>query len=217
MENTSSKIMSKVFLWMFIGLAVTFVTGRLIANNPEAIEEIFTGSKVIILAIIELVLVIWLSARIQKMSATSAKILFIIYSFVTGLTFSSIFIVYEIESIIYVFLATSLIMLIFALLGYFTKIDLTKLGTFLFMAIIGILIMGIISIFVNSESFSLGIAIASVVVFIGFIALDVQKIKKMYEYNMIPEENLAIYGALQLYLDFINIFIDLLKIFGRDN
>ncbi len=217
MENTSSKIMSKVFLWMFIGLAVTFVTGRLIANNPEAIEEIFTGSKVIILAIIELVLVIWLSARIQKMSATSAKILFIIYSFVTGLTFSSIFIVYEIESIIYVFLATSLIMLIFALLGYFTKIDLTKLGTFLFMAIIGILIMGIISIFVNNESFSLGIAIASVVVFIGFIAFDVQKIKKMYEYNMIPEENLAIYGALQLYLDFINIFIDLLKIFGRDN
>lgn len=217
MENTSSKIMSKVFLWMFIGLAVTFVTGRLIANNPSAIEEIFTGSRVFILAIVELVLVIWLSARIQKMSATSAKILFIVYSFVTGLTFSSIFIVYEIESIIYVFLATALIMLIFALLGYFTKIDLTKFGTFLMMAIIGVIIMGIISIFVNNETFSLGIAIASVVIFIGFIAFDVQKIKKMYEYNMIPEDNLAIYGALQLYLDFINIFIDLLRIFGRDN
>lgn len=217
MENTSSKIMSKVFLWMFIGLAVTFVTGRLIANNPSAIEEIFTGSRVFILAIVELVLVIWLSARIQKMSATSAKILFIVYSFVTGLTFSSIFIVYKIESIIYVFLATALIMLIFALLGYFTKIDLTKFGTFLMMAIIGVIIMGIISIFVNNETFSLGIAIASVVIFIGFIAFDVQKIKKMYEYNMIPEDNLAIYGALQLYLDFINIFIDLLRIFGRDN
>lgn len=217
MENTSSKIMSKVFLWMFIGLAVTFVTGRLIANNPSAIEEIFTGSRVFILAIVELVLVIWLSARIQKMSATSAKILFIVYSFVTGLTFSSIFIVYEIESIIYVFLATALIMLIFALLGYFTKIDLTKFGTFLMMAIIGVIIMGIISIFVNNETFSLGIAIASVVIFIGFIAFDVQKIKKMYEYNMIPEDNLAIYGALQLYLDFINIFIDLLRIFGNDN
>lgn len=217
MENTSSKIMSKVFLWMFIGLAVTFVTGRLIANNPSAIEEIFTGSRVFILAIVELVLVIWLSARIQKMSATSAKILFIVYSFVTGLTFSSIFIVYKIESIIYVFLATALIMLIFALLGYFTKIDLTKFGTFLMMAIIGVIIMGIISIFVNNETFSLGIAIASVVIFIGFIAFDVQKIKKMYEYNMIPEDNLAIYGALQLYLDFINIFIDLLRIFGNDN
>ena len=217
MENTSSKIMSKVFLWMFIGLAITFVTGRLIANSPDMIEEIFTGNKVFILAIIEVVLVIWMSARIQKMSSTTAKILFIVYSFLTGLTFSSIFIVYEIESIIYVFLATSLIMLIFALLGYFTKIDLTKLGTFLFMAIIGIIIMGIISIFVDNETFSLGIAIASVVVFIGFIAFDVQKIKRMYDANMIPEDNLAIYGALQLYLDFINIFIDLLRIFGNDN
>ena len=217
MENNSSKIMSKVFLWMFIGLAITFVTGRLIANNPDAIETIFTGNKVFILAIVELVLVIWLSARINKMSATSAKVMFIIYSFVSGLTFSSIFIVYQIESIIYVFLATSLIMLVFALLGYFTKIDLTKLGTFLFMALIGVIIMSIIGIFVGSESYFIGIAIASVVIFIGFIAFDVQKIKRMYETNMIPEDNLAIYGALQLYLDFINIFIDLLRIFGRDN
>ena len=217
MENMSSKIMSKVFLWMCIGLAVTFVTGRLIANSPDAIEEIFTGNKVFILAIVEIVLVIWLSARIQKMSATSAKILFILYSFVTGLTFSSIFIVYEISSIIYVFLATSLIMLIFAMLGYFTKIDLTKLGTFLMMAIIGIIIMAIINIFVGNEQFSIGLAIASVVIFVGFIAFDVQKIKRMYESNMIPEDNLAIYGALQLYLDFINIFIDLLRLFGRDN
>ncbi len=213
----NSKIMSKVFLWMCIGLAITFITGRLIANNPDAVTEIFTGSRVFILAIIEIVLVIWLSARITKMSATSAKILFIVYSFVTGLTFSSIFIVYEITSIIYVFLATSLIMLIFALLGYFTKIDLTKLGTFLLMAIVGIIIMSIINIFVGSESFSLGLAIASVIIFIGFIAFDVQKIKRMYESNLIPEDNLAIFGALELYLDFINIFVDLLRIFGKDN
>ena len=151
------------------------------------------------------------------MSATSAKLLFSAYSFETGLTFSSIFIVYEISSIIYVFLATSLIMLIFALLGYFTKIDLTKLGTFLIMAIVGIIIMSIINIFVGNESFSLGIAIASVIIFVGFIAYDVQKIKNLYDTDLIPEENLAIYGALQLYLDFINIFIDLLRIFGRDN
>jgi FtsH-binding integral membrane protein len=77
--------------------------------------------------------------------------------------------------------------------------------------------MSIIGIFVGSESYFIGIAIATVVIFIGFIAFDVQKIKNMYETNMIPEENLAIYGALQLYLDFINIFIELLRIFGRDN
>lgn len=211
------KIMPKVFLWMCIGLAVTFVTGSIIANNPSAVIEIFKGSSVFILAIVEIALVIFLSARIHKMSATTARIMFIIYSFITGLTFSSIFIVYEISSIIYVFLATSIIMLLFAFLGYTTKLDLTKLGTYLFMAIIGVLIMMIINLFVGSESFSIGIAVLSVVIFVAYIAYDVQKIKQLFEANVIPEENLAIYGALQLYLDFINIFIDLLRIFGRDN
>lgn len=211
------KIMPKVFLWMCIGLAVTFVTGSVIANNPSAVIEIFKGGNVFILAIVEIALVIFLSARISKMSATTAKLMFILYSFVTGLTFSSIFIVYEISSIIYVFLATSIIMLLFAFLGYTTKLDLTKLGTYLFMAIIGVLVMMIINLFVGSESFSIGIAVLSVVIFVGYIAYDVQKIKYLFETNVIPEENLAIYGALQLYLDFINIFIDLLRIFGRDN
>lgn len=211
------KVMPKVFLWMCIGLAVTFVTGSIIANNPSAVIEIFKGSSVFILAIVEIALVIFLSARIHKMSATTARIMFIIYSFITGLTFSSIFIIYEISSIIYVFLATSIIMLLFAFLGYTTKLDLTKLGTYLFMAIIGVLIMMIINLFVQSESFSIGIAVLSVVIFVAYIAYDVQKIKQLFEANVIPEENLAIYGALQLYLDFINIFIDLLRIFGRDN
>jgi hypothetical protein len=213
----SQRIMPKVFLWMCIGLAITFVTGSIISNNPSAVLEIFKGRNVFILAVVEVILVIWLSARITKMSALSAKIMFILYSFVSGLTFSSIFIVYEISSIIYVFLATSIIMLVFALLGYFIKLDLTKLGTYLFMAIIGVLIMMIINLFVRSESFSIGIAIISVVIFVAYIAYDVQKIKHLFESNALPEDNLAIYGALQLYLDFINIFIDLLRIFGRDN
>lgn len=210
-----SKIMPKVFMWMFIGLAVTFLTGSIISNNPSMVLEIFKGGNVFIIAVIEIVLVIWLSARITKMSSTSAKIMFILYSFVTGLTFSSIFIVYNISSIIYVFLATSLIMLIFSLLGYYTKMDLTKLSTFLLMALIGIIIMSIINIFVGSEQFSLIIAIISVLVFVIYIAFDIQKIKRMYEANYMQEDNLAIYGALQLYLDFINIFIDLLRIFGN--
>lgn len=209
-----SKIMSKVFLWMFIGLAVTFATGSVVANNPSMVLEIFKTVPLIFLAIIELVLVIWLSARITKMSSTSAKFMFILYSFVSGLTFSSIFIVYNISAIIYVFLATALIMLIFALIGYFTKLDLTKISTFLFMAIVGVIIMSLINIFVGSEQFSLTIAIISVLVFVIFIAYDVQSIKKLAE-SEIPEENLAIYGALQLYLDFINIFIDLLRIFAN--
>lgn len=210
------KIMPKVFLWMCIGLAVTFITGSIISNNPSAVMEIFKGSSVFLLAVVEIVLVIILSARISKMSATTAKIMFIFYSFITGLTFSSIFIVYEMSSIIYVFLATALIMLLFAFLGYTTKLDLTKLGTYLFMAIIGVLLMSIINLFVGSESFSLGICIIALIVFVGYIAYDVQVIKRMIESNSLPEENLAIYGALQLYLDFINIFIRLLELFGKE-
>ena len=211
----STKVMPKVFLWMFIGLAVTFLTGSYIANDPSLILEIFTSTGLILLFVAEFAIVIFLTARIHKMKPTTAKIMFILYSLVTGITFSSVFVVYDISSIIYVFLATALIMLVFAIIGYTTKLDLTKLSTFLFMAIIGILIMSLINFFVGSEQFSLGICIISVIVFIVYIAFDVQKVKQMYEQNVLPEDNLAIYGALQLYLDFINIFLDLLKIFGN--
>lgn len=209
------EIMPKVFLWMFVGLAVTFLTGSYIANNPSLILEIFTSTGLILLCIAEFAIVIILTARIHKMKPLTAKIMFLLYSFVTGITFASIFVVYDISSIIYVFLATALIMLVFSLIGYFTKMDLTKLSTFLFMAIIGILIMSLINIFVGSEEFSLGICIISILVFVIYIAFDVQKVKRLYEQNILPEDNLAIYGALQLYLDFINIFLDLLRLFGN--
>lgn len=208
----NSNIITKVYLWMFIGLAVTFLTGSLIASNPDSVLTIFKGANVFILALIEIGLVIFLSARITKMSATTAKVLFILYSFVTGLTFSSIFIVYSISSIISVFLITALIMLVFSCLGYFLKIDLSKIGIFLLMALIGIIIASIVNIFIGSDQITFVVTIISVVVFVAYIAYDIQKIKYLQDY--MPEENLAIYGALQLYLDFINIFIDLLQLFG---
>lgn len=212
-----SNIMPKVFMWMFIGLAVTFLTGSYISNNPSLVMDLFKGSSVFLLLIIELVVVIVLSVRIHKMKATTAKILFILYSFITGITFSSIFVVYNIESITYVFLATALIMLVFALIGYYTKLDLTKLSTFLLMALIGVLIMCLVNLFLANETLSIGICIISIILFTVYIGYDVQKIKKLYEYEAMPEDNLAIYGAFQLYLDFINIFLDLLRLFGDNN
>ena len=210
-----NKIFSKVFMWMFIGLAITFGTGYYVSVNPNMLFNVF-GSYYWILIIAEIVVVIWLSARIRKMKTMTAKILFCLYSFLTGLTFSSIFVVYQITSIVYVFGITSIIFLIFALIGYFTKIDLTKLGTYLFMALLGVIICSIINMFVGSETFDLGITIVCLIVFIAYIAFDIQVIKR--NLYMIPEEdNLAIYGALQLYLDFINIFLRLLRIFGRNN
>ena len=208
-----NKIFSKVFMWMFIGLAITFGTGYYVSVNPNMLFNVF-GSYYWILIIAEIVVVIWLSARIRKMKPMTAKILFCLYSFLTGLTFSSIFVVYQVTSIVYVFGITSIIFLIFALIGYFTKIDLTKLGTYLFMALLGVIICSIINIFVKSSVFDLGLTIICLIIFIAYIAYDIQIIKRNL-YMITEEDNLAIYGALQLYLDFINIFLRLLQLFGK--
>ena len=209
----SNKLFSKVFLWMFIGLAITFGVGYYVSLNENMLFNVF--SKYYMLFIIaELIVVLVLSARIRKLKPTTAKVLFCLYSFLTGLTFSSIFVIYQMMSIMYVFGITSLIFLIFALIGYFTKIDLSKIGVYLFMALLGVVICTIINMFVGSETFDLGITIVCLVVFIIYIAYDIQVIKRNL-YTISEEDNLAIYGALQLYLDFINIFLRLLRLFGR--
>lgn len=208
----SNKLFSKVFMWMFIGLAVTFGVGYYVSLNENMLYNVF-AKYYIFFAIAELAVVIFLSARIRKIQPMTAKILFIAYSFLTGLTFSSIFVIYNMMSIMYVFGITALVFLMFALIGYFTKIDLSKLGIYLLMALIGIIICTIINMFVGSEKFDLGITIIGLIVFIIFVAYDIQVIKRNL-YLIENEDNLAIYGALQLYLDFINIFLKLLRLFG---
>ena len=207
-----NKIYSKVFGWMFFGLLVTFLTGYIIANNVNMLLFVLE-IPFIIYVILEIGLVIFLSARIHKMSDTTAKLCFLIYSFITGLTFSTIFIVYELSSIIYVFGITSLLFGIFALFGHFTNIDLSKISTFLLMGLLGIIICSIINIFLGNSTFDLIITIISVVIFLAYTAYDMQKIKRSI--NTLPEENLAIISALELYLDFINLFLDLLRLFGK--
>lgn len=196
MEN---KVMPKVFLWMCLGLFVTFLTGFVVANNENMLISVFSTGGYIAFSIIELILVIVLSARIRKMKETTCKIFFLLYAFVSGLTFSSIFIVYEIESILYIFLIAAILFLLFALVGFKTNIDLTKIGTYLMMALFGVLICALINLFANSTTFDLVISTIVILVFMGITAYDVQKIKNMEDY--LPTENLAIYGALQLYLD----------------
>ncbi len=213
---TVSNFLSKVFLWMFIGLMVTFATGVVVSNSIDALEFVFSGGGYWILVIAEFVTVVVLTARMQKMSPTGAKFGFIFYSFLTGLTFSAVFVVYKITSILAVFLITAVIMFVFAIIGAKTKMDLSKFGTYLLMALLGIIIAGIINIFVDNGTFNLVLCSISILVFVGYIAYDVQKVKSMYEQNL-SAENLAIYGALNLYLDFINIFLDLLRLFGSSD
>ena len=209
----SNKIFSKVFMWMFIGLAITFGVGYYVSLNENMLFNVFSKYYWFFI-IAELGVVIFLSARIRHIQPMTAKILFCAYSFLTGLTFSSIFVLYSMMSIMYVFGITAILFLIFALIGNYTKIDLTKIGVYLFMALLGVIICSIINMFVGSETFDLGITIVCLIIFIIYIAYDIQVIKRnMY---LIPEEdNLAIYGALQLYLDFINIFLRLLRLFGK--
>ena len=208
-------IYSKLYLWLFIGLLVTFLTGAYTASNKDALSVIFTKGYYWIFALVELGVAIFLSVRITKMSATTAKVCYLLYTFLTGLTFSTIFIAYKLTSIIMVFGITSVLFLGLALVGMYTKKDLTKLGTYLFMALIGILISIFINVFLHNSSFDIMICIVSVIIFLGYIAYDINKISKLD--GFLGEDNLAIFGAFQLYLDFINVFIDLLRLFGDAN
>jgi FtsH-binding integral membrane protein len=214
MELTESKLISKTFMWMFIGLAITFGVGYCVSCNENMLFNLFSGYKWLILVIAEFGLVIALSAFITKLSPVVAKSLFCVYALVTGLTFSAIFVAYELGSIIYVFGITGIVFLIFALLGYYTNMDLSKLGTYLFMALIAIIIASIINIFIGSSSLEFGITIIGVLIFVGYVAYDINMLKKSTLYEQ--DENLPIYWALQLYLDFINLFIKLLRLLGKE-
>ncbi len=205
-----NNILKKTFGWMSIGLLVTFITAYFSAVNVNIAYSI--SNMYLVLALIELGLVIFLSARITKMSSTTAKIVFLLYSFVTGLTFASIFIYYEISSIILIFLITAIMFAVFAAIGYITNLDLNKFGTYLLVGLISIIICSILNIFIGGNTFGIVLSVISIVIFLAYTAYDVQKIKNLEDY--MDEDNLAIFGALQLYLDFINIFIDLLRIFG---
>ena len=209
MNNT----LSKVFGWMFAGLLVTFLTGYYISLNEYALAKIFSGIGYILMIAIELGLVIFLSARIRKMKPTTARICFLLYSFITGITFGGIFIIYELTSIVYAFLITAIVFGFCALLGKFSKIDFTKFGTYLYIGLFAVIICSVVNIFLKAPIINTVLSGAIIIIFMGLTAYDIQKIKKME--GSIPEENLPIYGALELYLDFINLFFEILKIVGK--
>lgn len=209
----SNQIFSKIFMWLCIGLLVTFGTGYLIQSSDSLMTQLFSGNMYFLIWIAEIVVAIVLVSRIHKMQPTTATILYLAYTALTGCTFATIFWLYELTSIMYIFAVTAIVFLVFGLAGYYTKLDLTKISTFLFMGIISLIIISIVSIFISG--LNLFATILSLVIFIAYIAYDIQMIKRRiyYTYN---EDSLAIYGAFQLYLDFINIFLDLLSLFGKE-
>lgn len=206
-------ILPKVFGWMFLGLLITFVAAYTVSLNTNMLENVYSGGTYWILIIAELILAAVLSIRIRKMKGITATCLYLFYTFLTGLTFSFIFVAYEMSSIIIIFLVTAILFGIFALIGKYTKMDLSKISTYLFMGLMGVLILSIINIFIANNTLDMISCIIGIIVFLGYIAFDVQRVLKS-DYD-IDERNLAIIGAFSLYLDFINIFIDLLNLFGN--
>jgi hypothetical protein len=218
MSSAFPVLMRKVYLWMTLALVITGFTAYYVATSETLMMALFTNQILFWgLVIGELVLVFSLSAAINRLSLTTATLMFVLYSVINGATMSFIFLAYTASSITNVFLITAGTFAVMAVFGYFTKTDLTSWGKILMMALIGIIIATIVNIFTKSEGLAMILNYLGVLVFVGLTAYDSQKIKQML--MMAPDageaaQKVALLGALSLYLDFINLFLYLLRILG---
>jgi FtsH-binding integral membrane protein len=208
--------MLRVYNYMSVALALSGAVAFFVSTNPAMQQVIFGTPLMWVVFLAPLGLVFFLSARIQKMSATAAQTTFWIFAALMGLSLASIFIAYTPESITRVFFITAGAFAGLSLVGYTTKKDLSGMGTFLIMGVIGLIIAMVVNMFVASSMLQLGISVIGVLIFAGLTAYDTQQIKLMY-YEADSEEVAAkksIMGALKLYLDFLNMFIFLMHILG---
>ncbi len=217
--TTQGGFVRRVYNWMGLGLATTAVVSLYTASNSTLLTWIF-GNPIIFFGLIiaELGLVIALSAGINRMQAATATIMFFLYSALNGVTLSAIFIAYTSASIASTFFVTAGTFGAMSLYGYTTQRDLTSWGSFLAMGLIGVILASLVNLFFRSEAVYWLVTYAGIIVFVGLAAYDAQKIKAMAIHGFGDEESErkgAVIGALQLYLDFINLFLLILRIFGR--
>jgi uncharacterized protein len=213
-----NSFITKVYVWMSLALLVTGVTAMYVATQEEIIYYL-ASNKLLYFGLMaaEVGLVIWLSARVHKMSSALATGLFMAYAILNGLTLSLIFIIYTSGSIASTFFITAGTFALMSAYGYYTKADLTKLGSILIMALLGLIVASIVNIFLNSTMLYWITSYVGVLIFVGLIAYDTQKLKEMQMEGADGEtfKKASIMGALTLYLDFINLFIYLLRFFGN--
>lgn len=206
----NNEFYSRVFRWLGIGLFVTFLVGYLVSTNIKLLSFLFSGHIYLVVVVLEIVMCIWLSSRIHKMSVEKARVLYIGYTALTGLTFSSIFVLYEISSIIFIFLVTSIIFIIFSYIGKRMNVNMKKMGIYLIILLLSVVLLEIVNIFIMNNTLNMILCIFAIIIFVGYIAYDIRKLDYYGD-----SENMAIMGAFNLYLDFINIFIRLLQLFGK--
>ena len=218
MQAAFPVLMRKVYTWMTLALVLTGLTAYGVATSPGIMMALYSNSALMWgLVIAEFALVIGISAAINRLSLATATLMFVAYSVINGAMLSSIFMIYTAASIASVFFITAATFAVMALIGYTTKTDLTSVGKLLFMALIGLVIATIVNMFIGSSTLTMICSYVCVLIFVGLTAYDSQKIKNML--MQAPDagessQKLALLGALTLYLDFINLFIYLLRIFG---
>lgn len=212
-------LMRKVYVWMTLALVITGFTAYAVATSPGLLMAI-VGNRFVLLGLIvaELALVVGISAAINRLSLAVATLMFVLYSVINGATLSVVFLAFTMSSITSVFFITAGTFATMALVGYTTKKDLTSMGRMLFMALIGLVIATVVNMFMRSSGLDMILNYVGVLVFVGLTAYDTQKIKEqlMMADNMgEAAQKVALVGALTLYLDFINLFLYLLRILGK--
>ncbi len=218
-EELQRAFLIKVYSWMFAGLMITGIFALLTVSSEMLLELVFSNRFVFFgLIIAELGLVIWLSARIEKMTAVAATTAFLVYATLSGLTLSVVFLAYTAESLASTFFVTGGTFGIMSVYGYVTKRDLSTLGSFFMMGLVGIIIASVVNIWLGSDTLYWIVTYVGILIFVGLTAYDTQKIKNMSGVSLQGgeiEQKGAIMGALRLYLDFINLFLLLLRVMGN--
>ena len=208
----------RVFNWMGFALLLTSATAWYVANTPSVVNALTNNVFLYLgLVVVELGVVIYLSARIAKMSVMTATLAFLAYAILNGVTVSVILLGYTGASVAGTFLVTAGTFIATAWLGYITKRDLSAMGSLLMMGLIGLILGSVVNIFLNSDAFSWVLTYLGVAIFVGLTAYDMQKIKRLASSSMASDmsSKMAVIGALALYLDFVNLFLYLLRIFGK--
>jgi FtsH-binding integral membrane protein len=220
----SRKFIAGVFSWMFVALGISSVAAYLFANNPALLQLLFDAStrQPTILFYVAMfspfAFVLIMSFGVNRISYLGLSLLYIAYSAATGISLSFILLIYTASSVSGVFLTSAVVFGIMAVAGYTTKTDLTKFGSLMIMLLVGIIVATLINMFLHSSGLEMLISYVGVAVFVGLTAYDVQKLKRIgagLEYGDASAKKMALMGGLTLYLDFVNLFLFLLRIFGR--
>jgi len=211
----NNKVLSKTFLWMFLGLLVTGIVAWYTFSSGLFLQILLSNMGWNMLLIAEIAVVLLFSFLFRKLPPTVVAILYFVYAIINGVTLSTIFVLFDMTSIYLCFFAAAAVFAAMAFLGYKTNADLGRFAPMLYGLLFAGIILTIINMFLGNSTMDIVISWVVLAVFFGITAYDVQRIKQLQYTDIIPEEKLHIYGAMEIYLDFINIFLRILTLFGK--